>query len=176
MSGEMASEAIRLPTASEIEASTELISTSDTSAKVVRVRERFAVKIGYGVPLIEAENMKFLAANSHVLVPTVHAAFKDPDTHKTYIIMEYLSGNTLEKILPCLNVVEKATISSTIKDAVSALRSIPPPDYFGMLNRQPYLDGVFWSVRKPGRDESCYSRETTPDGIRPVYPIVATNG
>ena len=100
MSGEMASEAIRLPTASEIEASTELISTSDTSAKVVRVRERFAVKIGYGVPLIEAENMKFLAANSHVLVPTVHAAFKDPDTHKTYIIMEYLSGNTLEKILP----------------------------------------------------------------------------
>ncbi|RJE19367.1 Choline/ethanolamine kinase [Aspergillus sclerotialis] len=139
----MASEAICLPTVSEIEAATELISTPDTSAKVVRVRERFAVKMGHGVPLIEAENMKFVAANSQVPVPTVYAAFRDPDSHKTYIIMEYLADHTLEKILPYLNAVEKATISNAIKHTVSALRSIPPPDYFGMLNRQPYLDGVF---------------------------------
>ena len=32
-----------------------------------------------------------------------------------------------------------------IKDAITELRSIPPSDYFGMLNRQPYLDGVFWT-------------------------------
>ncbi|KAF7590395.1 hypothetical protein BBP40_002896 [Aspergillus hancockii] len=145
MSKETASEAISLPTVSEIEAATEIITTSDASAKVVRVRERFAVKMGHGVPLIEAENMKFLAANSQVPVPTVYAAFRDPDTHKSYIIMEYLPGQTLEKILPSLNLVEKATISNSIRDAVSALRSIPPPNYFGMLNRQPYLDGVFWT-------------------------------
>lgn len=145
MSRETTSEAIRLPTVAEIEAATELISTPDTSAKVVRVNERFAVKMGHGVPLIEAENMKFLAANSKVPVPKVHAAFRDPDTNKTYIIMEYLPGDTLQKLLPSLNPVEKATISNLIKDAITELRSIPPPDYFGMLNRQPYLDGVFWT-------------------------------
>lgn len=32
-----------------------------------------------------------------------------------------------------------------IKDAIAELRSIPAPDYLGMLHRQPYLDGVFWS-------------------------------
>ncbi|GAD98892.1 conserved hypothetical protein [Paecilomyces variotii No. 5] len=101
--------------------------------------------MGHGVPLIEAENMKFLAANSKVPVPKVHAAFRDPDTNKTYIIMEYIPGDTLHKILPSLNQVEKAMICSLVKAAITELRSIPPPDYFGMLNRRPYLDGVFWS-------------------------------
>jgi aminoglycoside phosphotransferase (APT) family kinase protein len=144
MARESTVEAIRLPSVSEIEAATELLSTPDTSTKVVRVRN-FAVKMGHGVPLIEAENMKFLAENSKVPVPKVHAAFKDPANNKTYIIMEYLPGDTLEKLLPSLNSVEKATISNLIKDAITELRSIPPPDYFGMLNRQPYLDGVFWT-------------------------------
>ncbi|QKX58197.1 uncharacterized protein TRUGW13939_05318 [Talaromyces rugulosus] len=44
-----------------------------------------------------------------------------------------------------LKPVEKSTLCSLIKDAITQLRSIPPPGYFGMLNRQPYLDGVFWT-------------------------------
>ncbi|EAW17177.1 uncharacterized protein NFIA_005390 [Aspergillus fischeri NRRL 181] len=137
MARESAFEVIRLPSVSEIEAATELLSTPDTSTKVVRMRD-FAVKMGHGVPLIEAENMKFLAENSKVPVPKVHAAFKDPANNKTYIIMEYLPGDTLEKLLPSLNSAEKATISNLIKAAITELRSIPPPDYLGMLNRQPY--------------------------------------
>ena len=94
MSRETNSEAICLPTVVEIEAVTVLIrSTPETSAKVVRVNERFAVKMGHSIPLIEAENMKFLATNSKVPVPKVYAAFRDPDTNKTYIIMEYLPGD-----------------------------------------------------------------------------------
>ena len=138
-------EAIRLPNVAEIEAATELISTPDTSAKVVRVNEHFAVKMGHNVTLIEAENMRFLAANSKVPVPKVYAAFKDPGTNKTYIVMQYLPGDTLQKILPSLAPPEKAIICKMIKDAITELRSIPPSDYFGMLNRQPYLDGVFWT-------------------------------
>ncbi|KAL1868360.1 hypothetical protein Plec18167_008285 [Paecilomyces lecythidis] len=141
----MAPETLRLPTITEIEAATEIISTPDTSAKVIRVNEHFAVKMGHGVPLIEAENMRFLATNSKVPVPKVHAAFRDPDKNKTYIIMEYHPGDTLQKLLPSLNQVEKATISKLVKDAITELRSIPPPGYFGMLNRQPYPDGVFWT-------------------------------
>lgn len=145
MSRETESEAIRLPTVAEIEAATEIISSPDTSAKVVRVNKHFAVKMGHGVTLMEAENLKFLATNSKVPVPRVYAAFKDPDTKKTYIIMQYLHGDNLQKSLPSLTQVEKATICSLIKDAITELRSIPLPDYLGMLNRRPYLDGVFWT-------------------------------
>lgn len=141
----MASEAIRLPTAAEIETATELISMPDMSTKVFRVNDRFAVKIGCDVSLIEAENMKFLAANSKVPVPKVYAAFRNPDTKKTHIVMEYIPGDTLQKLLPSLNLVEKARISKLVKDAITELRSIPSPGYFGMLNRQPYLDEVFWT-------------------------------
>lgn len=145
MSSETSSEAIQLPTVAEIEAATEFLSLPEASDKVVRVNERFAVKMGYGVPLVEAETMKFLAANSKVPVPKVLAAFKDPDTGKNYIIMEYVPGDTLEKLLPSLNPTEKATICKLIKDAITELRSIPAADYFGMLNHQPYLDGVFYT-------------------------------
>lgn len=55
VSREIDSEATRLPTVAEIEAATELISTSDASAKVVRVNKHFAVKMGHSVGLIEAE-------------------------------------------------------------------------------------------------------------------------
>lgn len=145
MSKEPASDAVRLPSVAEIEAATELLSTPDTSAKVVRVNKNFAVKMGHSVPLIEAENMKFLAANSKVPVPEVYAAFRDPGINKTYIIMRYIPGDTLQTLMPSLNQLDKTAICNLIKDAIVELRSVPPPDYLGMLNRKPYLDGVFWS-------------------------------
>ena len=40
-----------LPTIAEIEAATDVLSMPDNSAKVVRVREHFAVKFGNGIPL-----------------------------------------------------------------------------------------------------------------------------
>ncbi|KAL3473935.1 kinase-like protein [Aspergillus californicus] len=128
MSSETASEAIRLPTVAEIDAATGLISLPEKYTKVFRVNDSFAVKVGYHVPLS----------------PKVLAAFTDPGTNKTYIIMELLPGDTLEALLPSLNPDEKATISKLIKTAITGLRSIPPPDYFGMLNRQPFLDGVIY--------------------------------
>ncbi|KAL4740405.1 hypothetical protein BDV11DRAFT_204326 [Aspergillus similis] len=67
------SEAIRLPTVAEIEAATELISAPDASAKFVRVNE--------------------------LPVPRVHAAFRNPNTSKTYIMIKYLPGDTLQKNL-----------------------------------------------------------------------------
>lgn len=84
--------------------------------------------MGHGMSLIEAENIKFLAANSKVPVSKVYAAFRDPDTNKTYMIMEYLPGDTLQKLLPSLSPAEKATISSLVRDAITELRSISPVD------------------------------------------------
>jgi hypothetical protein len=62
------------------------------------VKERFAVKIGYPIPPLEAENMKFVAANSNVSVPKVHANFVDPETQKRYIVMDFVPGTDLQKI------------------------------------------------------------------------------
>lgn len=41
--------------------------------------------------------MNFLATSSKVPVTKSHTAFRDPVTNKTYIIMGYLPGDTLQK-------------------------------------------------------------------------------
>ncbi|KAE8339761.1 hypothetical protein BDV24DRAFT_152542 [Aspergillus arachidicola] len=96
----------------------------DNSAKVVSVKEHFAVKLGNGIPLSEAENMRFLAANSKVRVPKVYKAFK---------------------LLPSLTPAQKTIICKLVRDALNGLRNIPPLDYLGTSNCQPYHDGVFWT-------------------------------
>ncbi|KAI2791696.1 hypothetical protein POX_c04565 [Penicillium oxalicum] len=91
----LAPERIDLPTVAEIEASPDVLSIRTNAIKVVRVRERFAVKFGYSIPPLEAENMKFVAHNSNVPVPTVHDNFLDRETQKRYIIMDYIPGMDL---------------------------------------------------------------------------------
>ncbi|KAB8262386.1 kinase-like domain-containing protein [Aspergillus pseudonomiae] len=137
MSKETDSEATCLPTLAEIEAATEVMSIPEKYTKVVRVNKHFAVKFGHGIPLLDAENMKFLAANSKVPVPKVYTAFRDRGTKKTYIIMQYIHGDTLQELLPSLNQAEKAAICNSIKNAITELRSIPPPGL------DPQISGPF---------------------------------
>ncbi|KAB8224089.1 hypothetical protein BDV33DRAFT_188388 [Aspergillus novoparasiticus] len=87
----------------------------DNSAKVVRVKEHFAVKLGNGIPLSGAENMRFLAANSN-------KALVDSETNRTFIIMEYIHGDTHQKLRPSLTPAQKTIIC-----------------------KLPYHDGVFWT-------------------------------
>ena len=136
-------DSLTLPTIAEIEAAAEILSFPDNFTKVVRVKEHFAVKFGNGVPLSEAENMKSIAAHSTIPVPKVYAAFIDPETNRAYIIMDYIPGDDLQKLLPSLTPSEKAVICRLIRDSIVKLRKIPAPDYLGTLNRQPYNDGVF---------------------------------
>lgn len=91
--------------------------------------------------------MRFLAAasNSKVPVPHVYAAFIEPETNRTFIIMEYIPGDILQKLLPSLTHAQKTVICGLIRDAMVETRNIPPPDYLGTLNHQPYHDGVFWT-------------------------------
>ena len=133
---------IELPTIADIEASTDVLSIRTNAIKVVRVKERFAVKIGYSIPPLEAENMKFVAANSKVPVPKVHANFIDPETQKRYVVMDFVPGTDLQKLLPSLTPTEKTTISQRIRQAVNELRTIPSPGHFWNLNCTPYTDGV----------------------------------
>ncbi|CAK39990.1 uncharacterized protein An08g07430 [Aspergillus niger] len=81
--------------------------------------------------------MKFLEEHQ-VPVPQVHAAFEDPNSKKTYIIMDHVPGDTLESLLPSLNPSEKATICKLIKDAMSKLRSIPSPG-MSQIEKEQYI-------------------------------------
>lgn len=109
-----------LPTIPEIEASPAILSTPGKSAKVVRVKEHFAVKCDNGIPNSEAENMRFLAAagNGKVPVPHDYAAFIEPETNRTFIIMEYIPGDTLQKSLPSFTHAQKTVICGLIREAM----------------------------------------------------------
>lgn len=110
--------AIDLPTIAEIEASTDILSIRTNAIKVVRVKEHFAVKIGYAIPPLEAENMKYVAANRKIPVPKVYANIVNPKTQKRYIVINFIPGADLQKLLPSLTPAEKTKVSKRIKEAV----------------------------------------------------------
>jgi hypothetical protein len=89
--------------------------------------------------------MKFVAANSKVSVPKAYANFVDLETTKRYIIMDFVPGSDLQKLLPSLTPAEKKKVSERIKEQIDELRSIPPPDYLGNLNAMPHTEGVLSS-------------------------------
>ncbi|KAB8235530.1 uncharacterized protein BDW43DRAFT_318382 [Aspergillus alliaceus] len=74
--------------------------------------------------------MRFLAANSKVLVPKVYPAFVDLESNRTFIIMEYTH----------------AIICKLVKDSIIDLQNMPTPGYLGTLKCQLYHDGVFWTT------------------------------
>ncbi|GAT25874.1 PHD finger domain protein [Aspergillus luchuensis] len=138
----MSDEKIELPRIAEIEASTDILSDPCRSIKVVRVKERFAVKLGFSISPQEAENMRFVAANSKVRVPRVYDDFVDPETQKRYNIMEYIPGTDLQKLTPSLSEDQKKKVSKRIREALDELRRIPSQGYLGNLNRTAYYEGI----------------------------------
>ena len=134
-----------LPTIEEIHASSQFLSKNEHGAKVAIVREHFAVKFGAVVSLSEAEMMKFIAGNTAVPVPKVHAAFTDSKTQVSYIIMDYVPGSTLESLAPTLSAEEKTAICLQVRECIKELRELPPQGYFGVIGRKPYHDAVHWT-------------------------------
>ncbi|KAF7620794.1 hypothetical protein AFLA_006091 [Aspergillus flavus NRRL3357] len=122
-------------------ASTDILSDPSRSVKVVRVRERFAVKVGTSIAPLEAENMQFVAANSKIPVIKVHDHFVDPETQKRYIIMDHVPGTDLQKLAPSLPENQKKTVSKRIREAPDELRRIPSkgqresPHYVRLLRK-----------------------------------------
>nr|POF17010.1 hypothetical protein CFP56_57826 [Quercus suber] len=135
---------IALPTIAEILASSHVLSAPKSFTKVVKVGEHFAVKYGRRISLIEAQNLEFLA-NTAVPVPKIYGAMTDPGTNTTFIIMEYLEGQTLNNILPSLTPDEKEDVFSQIQQALVDLRNLEAPDYLGSIGRKAFGDGIFYT-------------------------------
>ncbi|KAL9127454.1 MAG: hypothetical protein Q9217_003671 [Psora testacea] len=135
-----------LPTIAEIEASNDTLSAYG-NRKVVRVG-CFVVKYGEGISSIEAENMVYVREVITVKVPEVYSCFTDLGTRKTFIIMEYIEGDTFASAWTHLCDEQKSKVISKLRDFFDELRKIPSPGYFGSLGKRPLLDEVFWTREK----------------------------
>lgn len=74
----------RLPSIAEILEATDVLS-SQSGARVVKVRDVFVVKYGGRVSLSEAETMCYVSANSDVPVPKVLGTMTDPELSLIHI-------------------------------------------------------------------------------------------
>ena len=136
-----------LPTYKEIEDSdTVLIAYGDR--KVVRVGSHFVVKYGEGIDTTEGENMLYVQRTTNVKVPKVYAIYTDSRSGKHGIIMEFMEGETLASIWPNLNVTQKMSITSKLKNFYDELHQLPSPGYYGSLEKGPLLDDIFWTSEK----------------------------
>ncbi|KAF7586992.1 hypothetical protein BBP40_007884 [Aspergillus hancockii] len=131
-----------LPTVAEVEASTEILSIRTNTINVVRVKVGFAVKIAHSIPPLEAENIKFIAVNSKVHVPKVHANFVVSETDQRYTIIDFGPRSDLHRLLPSLTATETKTVGARIKEALDGRRGIPLPGSLGNLNGTSYFEGV----------------------------------
>ncbi|KAG8354294.1 hypothetical protein FVEN_g7719 [Fusarium venenatum] len=150
----------RTPTIAEIRASTEVLSPPDASAKVVKVGT-FAVKFGHTVSLQEAEALRFVSTNSRVPVPELFETIVEPESGVIFIIMEYIDGKSLGDLWPSLEASDKPEITDQLHAALQDLRSLEPqsPSYFGSVDRQPLIDGIFWTPDQDPSTSGPFNRE-----------------
>jgi len=137
-----------LPSEADILACTTLLSPRDHGDKVVKLSDTLVAKYGALDP-VEAETMKYVAENSDVPLPKVHRTLTNPVTKYTYIIMDFVPGETLEDMLPSLTQPEKDDIAQLIKTAVDKLRAMPEPGFLGSVDKKACPSGMFWSPDGP---------------------------
>lgn len=84
-----------LPTPNDIDGS-EVLPNRPGSARLVRIQQRFIMKLGAHVRPIEAYNMLYVAKATTVPVPKVYAIYqrREKQSTVTYIVMQYVQGTT----------------------------------------------------------------------------------
>ncbi|KAJ9316053.1 hypothetical protein DTO271D3_3629 [Paecilomyces variotii] len=106
--------------------------------KVVRVSEDRVVKSG---PLFahEADNLKFVAANTNIPVPKVHDVQWEDGKVKA-ITMDYMPGKRLDQAWDGMNSDQKLSVAQELRDYVSQIRAFKG-DYIGGANHGKAIIG-----------------------------------
>lgn len=113
-----------------------------------RVGQFYVVKWGSGVEPVEGYNMQFVREYTDVVVPRLFAIYEretSPRTKNTYIIMEYIHGESLEQLWPELAGHQKEDIAAQVRRIIDSLRQLPHPGYFGGVGNSKLPDGMFWT-------------------------------
>jgi hypothetical protein len=111
---------LQLPSIAEILESTEILS-SQGGCTVVNVRDNLAVKYGRRVSLLEAETMRFVAANSDVPIPKLLGTLTDPETNINYIATEFIPGQCLDAIWHDLTTSEQEELQEKLRTVMAGL-------------------------------------------------------
>ncbi|OJT01573.1 hypothetical protein TRAPUB_7969 [Trametes pubescens] len=166
-----------------------------------RISANLVVKAGERHHPAEATMMDFVRAHTNIPVPTVHLVFtriEDMDIPRfvtTYIVMDYISGPTLQYLWETLDAPTKTSVLAQLQGYIRELRSIPPgPDtapgplgggkcegmWFGEDGVGPFPTHqalVDWWNRcfaRPG--EFYYNPAKTYDRFDTEHPLVFTHG
>ncbi|KAK7948504.1 uncharacterized protein PG986_009390 [Apiospora aurea] len=133
-----------LPTPNDLDGSEVLLDDS-ASIRLAKVQEKFVMKFGVHVDPIEAHNMLHVTKSTMVPIPKVYAIYQRPKGRKaiTYILMQYVPGETLMNLWGSLDQARKTAIARTLRTYFDQLRQLPHPGYFGNIMGGPPLDDMF---------------------------------
>jgi hypothetical protein len=144
----------------QVEATKEVIAIG-AGALLAKISSSMLVKYGTHASPIEAKTMSFVAQHTQLPVPKLYAAYtygpldRDVDDfgslYDTYIFMEFVEGETLEKAWDNCDSMTKLQIASELRAYLEQLRSIPPADYIGSVDRGPVTDMILeWTSSSKG--------------------------
>lgn len=133
-----------IPTVKDIESSPDVL-CDQRGCRVVGLGQHFVAKYGLTVDLIEGETMLFIRRATSVLVPRIYALFKDPKSHKAYIIMERIEGKRLDSEWGSLSHTERGVITYKLRMSFDELRKLKSPGGYCSLSERPLLDNIFWT-------------------------------
>ena len=134
-----------LPTKQEIHDSATILKGTETWAtqKVVVVGQHFLVKYGSRTSQIEGDNLLFIEQNLRIPAPRLYAMWQELDG-VMYIVMEFISGDTLESLWPNLTESNKTTIMKKLRSVFEQIRSLPSPGFYGNVSGGCLPYHLFW--------------------------------
>ncbi|KAI2617730.1 kinase-like domain-containing protein [Hypomontagnella submonticulosa] len=170
-----------MPTPNDIDGSETPLHQS-AGCRVVRIWERFVVKFGMYVDPIEAYNMLYVAESTTIPVPEVHAVYQRQEKQElvTYIVMQYVPGETLLSLWGKLDEGRKTVIARTLRTYFDQLRQLQHPQHpghFGDIVLGSPLKGLFWGTL--GADElktALATEDELIEWIIRIYSLELGNG
>ncbi|KAM3449655.1 hypothetical protein MY3296_006739 [Beauveria thailandica] len=117
-----------LPSPEDIESCNKVIKEGD-GRRIIQIGEHFIVKYGTRVSVIEGQNLLYVKKTKAVPIPEVYALYtklSPKGRMVTYIIMEYIRGETLETAWPKLSPDEKHNVALELRGYFDKLRKNAP--------------------------------------------------
>ncbi|KAK6813287.1 hypothetical protein RU639_011075 [Aspergillus parasiticus] len=149
--------------------------------KIARISPDIVVKFGCHVTLSEAKNMIFVKQNTETLpIPKVLAYYsygpisRDIDDYGSlfdiYIFMDYVEGQSLDKVWGTYDEITKGYIASQLKEYLCQLRQISYRNYIGSADLGPVTDPILERRHNKGPFDS---EEAFNNAIIEVYQSTA---
>ncbi|RAQ70287.1 hypothetical protein COH20_001065 [Aspergillus flavus] len=148
------------------------------SVEIARISADIVEKFGFHVTLSEAKNMIFVKQNTESLpIPKVLAYYtygpmsRDMDDYGSlfdiYIFMDYVEGQSLDKVWGAYDETTKSYIASQLKEYLCQLRQISHRNYIGSADLGPVTDPIL--ERRHNKEGQFDSEEALNNAIIEVY-------